>query len=162
MATKTPYKDLPDLERLKKQWRKLSGLHTREEWSAAIIRAATAAEIAANFAIRRELAVQSNLSPHFVNSSLRWANGLKGKLERILLPLYGGSDKKARVSSAQLKNALDVNDLRNKIAHEGIFCNEEEAKEAIGKARAFIVAMVCLYERNFELKEKETPSKRTV
>ncbi len=51
MAAKR-YKKLTDLKKLQKQWHKLSGLHTREEWSAAIVRAATAAEIAANIAVR--------------------------------------------------------------------------------------------------------------
>jgi hypothetical protein len=31
MATKKPYQDLDDLEKLEKQWRKLSGLHHRKE-----------------------------------------------------------------------------------------------------------------------------------
>ena len=72
---KKPYSDRTDLEKVQSQWHKLSGLHTREEWSAAIVRAATAAEIGANYAIRREFAAQSQLSAHFVDSTLRWANG---------------------------------------------------------------------------------------
>jgi hypothetical protein len=42
---KKPYAQRSDLEKIHSQWHKLSGLHTREEWSAAIVRAATAAEL---------------------------------------------------------------------------------------------------------------------
>lgn len=59
MAENKPYEKLSDLEKLQKQWHKLSGLNTREEWSAAIVRAATAAELAANFAVRNEFAGRS-------------------------------------------------------------------------------------------------------
>jgi hypothetical protein len=50
-----PYADRTDVERLQSTWRKLSGLMNRKEWSSAVTRAATAAEIAANIAIRHEL-----------------------------------------------------------------------------------------------------------
>lgn len=68
--TKKKYEELTDLEKLQKQWHKLSGLHTREEWSAAIIRAATAAEIAANFAVRREFETKSEFDAKFVDNLL--------------------------------------------------------------------------------------------
>ena len=84
MATK-PYEERTDLEKCRSQWTKLQGLHTREEWSAAIVRAATAAEIAANYAIRTEFANQSALSAEFVNKMLAWANGLRGKLTNLLV-----------------------------------------------------------------------------
>jgi hypothetical protein len=64
MTTKKPYKELSDLEKVQKQWHKLTGLHTREEWSAAIVRAATAAEIAATFAVRREFAAKNLFKVH--------------------------------------------------------------------------------------------------
>jgi hypothetical protein len=50
-----------DQEKIQSQWNKLIGLHSREEWSAAIVRAATAAEIAANFAVRQEFKSRSKL-----------------------------------------------------------------------------------------------------
>jgi hypothetical protein len=46
--SKKPYDERSDLEKLRSQWTKLSGLHLRDEPSAAIVRCATAAEIAAN------------------------------------------------------------------------------------------------------------------
>lgn len=155
MAPKKPYAELTDLEKLQKQWRKLSGLHSREEWSSAIVRAATAAEIAANFAIRREFEASSKLNAKFVNNLLRWANGLAGKLDRLLVPLSEGSAKKHK-KMKQLKTLADkVNSKRNAIAHQGEFCNEGEAKEHIEYARKFITTLVSLYDQQFLLKERK-------
>src|SRR4051812_16358167 len=92
MAPKKPYEERTDLERLHSQWKKLSGLHSREEWSAAIVRAATAAEIAANYAVRREFASRGQQDQVLIDSFLKWANGLAGKLDRLLLPLFGGKE----------------------------------------------------------------------
>ncbi len=155
MAPKKPYAELTDLEKLEKQWRKLSGLHGREEWSSAIVRAATAAEVAANFAIRREFEARSKLSVNFVNNLLRWANGLAGKLDRLLVPLSEGSPKKHK-KMKQLKALADkVNSKRNAIAHQGEFCNESEAKEHIECAREFITTLVGFYDQEFRLKERK-------
>jgi hypothetical protein len=82
-----PYDERSDLQRIQSQWNKLSGLHSREEWSSAIVRAATAAELAANFAIRREFETRSQLDREIVDTFLIWANGLSGKLDRLLGPL---------------------------------------------------------------------------
>lgn len=91
MANK-PYQELTDIEKLQKQWHKLSGLHSREEWSAAIVRAATTAELAANHAIRAEFLAHSQFDGAFVDSLLKWANGLSGKLRALDLrdmPMHG-------------------------------------------------------------------------
>ena len=88
MKARVPYEERSDLEKIQSQWTKLTGsLHNNEQWSAAIVRAATAAEIAANFAIRREFEANSQFESAFINSLLRWANGLSGKIDRLLLPL---------------------------------------------------------------------------
>lgn len=154
MATQKAYEKLSDLENLRKQWRKLSGLHTREEWSAAIIRAATAAEIAANYAIRQELISKRNLESEFVDNLLRWANGLSGKLERLLIPLTTKETDKAEKMKELRKLANDINQQRNSIVHQGEFCNEEEAKIAIGKTQEFIVGLIRLYESSFDIKAR--------
>jgi len=153
--TKRPYEELSDIEKLQKQWHKLSGLHSREEWSSAVVRAATAAEIAANFAVRAEFSAQSTLSPDFVNSMLKWANGLAGKVERLLLPL-AKSDKEKHKQLQKLKGISEqINKKRNAVAHQGEFCNEEEAKEAISNARDFITQLVQFYDPSFKLKERK-------
>lgn len=146
---------MSDLEKLQKQWHKLSGLHTREEWSAAIVRAATAAEIAANFAVRNEFAAKGHFDSKFVDSLLRWANGLAGKLNRLLLPLSAANKQKIKKMNALKDLAEKVNSKRNAIAHQGEFCNEEEAKTSIKQARKFITGLVRLYEPDFELKDRK-------
>src|SRR5277367_6148959 len=105
---KNSYEQRSDVEKIQSQWHKLTGLHSREEWSAAIVRAATAAEIAANFAVRQEFKSRSIFKGDFVNSLLRWANGLDGKINRLLLPLSEGS-KRHKIFVGLKKDAEEVN-----------------------------------------------------
>lgn len=158
MASK-PYQELTDIEKLQKQWHKLSGLHSREEWSAAIVRAATAAELAANHAIRAEFVARSQFDAAFVDSLLKWANGLSGKLRNLLGPLVATDPAKRRDVVALQTLADRVNAKRNAIAHQGEFCNEQEAKEAIDNARNFIIGLVTLYEPQFKLRDRGTTKK---
>lgn len=152
--SRKPYSDRTDIEKLQSQWWKLSGLHSREEWSAAVVRAATAAEIAANIAIRKEFQAIGTFSPDFVDSLLHWANGLAGKLDRLLLPITKGTARYAKVS--RLKDtATAVNKVRNAIAHRGEFCSERKAAEAIAQSKKFVEGIVQLYEPSFELKERK-------
>lgn len=154
MTTKKKYEELTDLEKLQKQWHKLSGLHTREEWSAAIVRAATAAEIAANFAVRREFE-RSKFDANFVDGLLRWANGLAGKIDRLLLPLSAGNDNKNHTMKNLKAIAAEINSKRNAVAHQGEFCNEDEAKKAISQSQEFITTLIRIYDPAFVLKERK-------
>jgi hypothetical protein len=70
------YADRTDLEKINTQWHKLTGLHGREEWSAAVVRAATAAEIAANLAVRAEFKKKSTFDAKYIDDLLKFANGL--------------------------------------------------------------------------------------
>jgi hypothetical protein len=153
MAKKT-YEQRTDVEKIASQWHKLTGLHTREEWSAAIVRAGTAAEIAANFAIRQEFKKKSEFDDDFVNSLLRWANGLDGKLNHLLLPLSKGR-KRHNIFAKIKKDAEYVNRKRNAVAHQGEFCNIKESQEIIEKARGFIERVVRIYEPRFKLIDQE-------
>jgi hypothetical protein len=155
MATRKKYEELTDLENLQKQWTKLSGLHTREEWSAAIVRAATAAEISANFAIRSEFSQKSQLNTDFINNLLRWANGLTGKLEKILIPLVADDREKHKKIKSLSNFAKNVNSKRNSIAHQGEFCNEKEAQKVIEDAEEFIIGLIKLYKSDFKLELKK-------
>lgn len=152
---KKPYKERTDLEKVQSQWHKLTGLHGREEWSAAVVRAATAAELAANYAIRNEFTKQSKLSASFVNGLLKWANGLCGKMEHLLLPIIKGRGQFEHVKELN-KLAKEVNDVRNGIAHQGQFCDKEDAKNAIEQARKFIEGIVQHYEPDFELVDQKS------
>lgn len=150
---KKKYEQRNDVEKIQSQWHKLTGLHSREEWSAAVVRAATAAEIAANFAVRQELAARSKFDDDFVNSLLRWANGLDGKLNRLLIPMTDGK-KAYKILRGVKKDAERVNKKRNAVAHQGEFCNVGESQEAIESARKFIEVLVGIYEPGFKLKDQ--------
>lgn len=154
MPTRKPYEERTDLEKIQSQWNKLSGLHSRDEWSAAIVRAATAAALAANFAIRKEFEARSKFDSKFIDSLLRWANGLAGKIDRLLIPLSLGEKQHKTVK--KLKAASEqINSKRNAIAHQGEFCNETEAKAVIQQSREFIETLMKIYEPSFALKDKE-------
>lgn len=150
MTTRKPYTNRKDLEKVQSQWTKLTGLHDRNEWSAAIVRAATAAELAANFAIRREFENKSQLTPEFVSNLLRWANGIAGKLDKLLIPLTRGADYHTKIK--RLKTVSErINEKRNAIAHQGEFCNLDEAQKAIEQSKEFIETLVKIYEPEFAL-----------
>ena len=150
MSIRKPYNQRSDIDRIESQWRKLTGLHSREEWSAAIVRAATAAEIAANLAIRKEFAARSQFDAKFIDSLLRWANGLAGKIDHLLLPLNAGNQNRAKIQKLT-SVASRINNVRNDIVHRGIFCNEAEARDVIGQAKIFIETLVQIHEPGFKL-----------
>lgn len=154
MSKRKPYEERTDLEKVQSQWNKLSGLHSREEWSAAIVRAATAAELAANFAIRKEFESRSQFDSKFIDSLLRWANGLAGKIDRLLIPLSVGEQQHKAIKKLKAVSE-QINNKRNAIAHQGEFCNETEAKAAIQQSREFIETLVKIYVPTFALKEKK-------
>jgi hypothetical protein len=149
-----PYNKRSDLEKCQAQWWKLTGLHDREEWAAAIVRAATAAEIACNYAVRTEFTRQGNLRLDVVDKFLKDANGLRGKMDRLLLPLVKGTNRERAI--AGLKKFVDgINSHRNNIVHSGEFSNEAEATQMIEQTRKFIEGIVHFYEPNFTLRDQD-------
>jgi hypothetical protein len=155
MATKKKknYDDRDDFEKIQSQWTKLTGLHNRAEWSAAVIRAATAVELAANVVIRSEFKARGNFEPEFVNSLLKWANGLAGKIDKLILPLCRHDQQKHREMKDFCKLARDINDERNDIAHRGIFCSEKKAKAIIQQCKTCVEGLLRPYQQDFSLKE---------
>lgn len=156
MATKKkkPYAARTDLQKLRSQWNKLDGLHGRREWSAAVVRAATAAEVAVNIAIRKEMKSRSKLDASFVDSLLIWANGITGKMSKLLIPLTK-KRKYAKGITDLVKLVEAINKKRNSIVHSGEFCGTKEAREVIRKSREFIIALMRLYNKNFALRDPE-------
>jgi hypothetical protein len=144
-----PYHKKPDLQKIRLQWQKLTGLHTRDEWSAAVVRAATAAEIAANYAIRKEFE-RTGLSPEFVDGLLRWANGISGKFDKLLIPL-AAEEKAAVLKRLRKTKVQEINDERNAIVHSGRFTGQTAATDIIAKARTVIESVVQMYEPQFVL-----------
>jgi hypothetical protein len=152
------YEQRPDLEKCQAQWWKLTGLHHREESSAAIVRAVTAAEIACNYAIRTELK-PGNLRKDFVDKLLRDANGLRGKVERLLVPLVKDDPHKATTIRDLHESMKTINKTRNLIVHAGHFNEPEEARQVIETTRQFIHGLVHLYNPSFVLvDQKERPT----
>ncbi len=148
-----PYAQRTDLEKIQSQWNKISGHHYRDDWSAAIVRAATAAELAVNYAIRTEFAKRSKFDTVFVDGLLKWANGISGKVDRLLIPLFAGKAKHGAV--VKLRNLSDaINRKRNGIAHRGEFASKKEATDLIKKCRQFVHGLVGLYDKDFKVVDK--------
>jgi hypothetical protein len=153
---KISYWDKTDLEKIRSQWTKLTGLHDRAESSAAIVRAATAAELAATYAVRCEFQARSQLTAAFVNNLLKWANGLIGKFDHLLLPLSSEDEVRHEIFKMLHNQARKINDKRNSIVHRGEFCNPDEAREIIEVTRKFINRLVHTYDRKFSLEKRDS------
>ncbi|PCI62646.1 MAG: hypothetical protein COB35_03210 [Gammaproteobacteria bacterium] len=85
-SSKKPYEERSDDEKLLSNLKKASGLYGREDWSACIMREATATEIASNIFIRNYLLIENSLPHEFVDSLLLSANGIKGKFKQLVTP----------------------------------------------------------------------------
>jgi len=144
------YSERSDVRKIHSQWTKLTGLHERNEPSAAIVRAATAAELAVNLAIRREFAAQSELSAQSIDAMLKKANGLWGKMAGLLLPLVIGGQNEAAIKRL-CKLSERINKNRNDIVHSGHFSNRADALKIIHECRKFVNGLVVLYEGDFKL-----------
>jgi len=159
-ARKRPYRDRDDLEKLESQWNKLSGLHLRDEPSAAIVRCASAAEVAANYAIRQEWADKTKFDAATVNKFLRWANGLQGKIDRLFVPIYFSNANKSDTAKIIISSAKKIQKVRNEIVHEGRFSNAPEAREVIAAAKTFIDTIVGLSKPGFDIQDRARKSKK--
>jgi hypothetical protein len=147
-----PYAERTDQERIQSQWNKLNGHQYRGDWSAAVVRAATAAEIAVNFAIRKEFAARSQLDGNFVDGLLRWANGIGNKFDKLLVPIVANEKRDEVKTLAKLAKA--IHEKRNAIAHSGEFASKKEFEDARKKCRDFVVGLLKLYDANFDLKDR--------
>lgn len=148
------YESRNELEKIQSQWIKLSGLHNREEWSAAVVRAATAAELAATFAIRREFELRSQFDKDFVDSLMIWANGLANKMVKLLIPMIADKEKREKVKNLQTV-AKRINNKRNDIVHKGIFSTRKSSAETVKDCKKFVEGIVRIYDVDFELHEKK-------
>ena len=151
-----PYSKRSDLEKISSQWRKISGLHNENQSSAAIVRCATAAELACNYVIRKKFKEKSKFDQDFVEGLLVWANGISGKMSRLLLPLCFDGNAKDEKYSALNKKAVEINSIRNRIVHSGAFCKRSTASKTILSAKEFIEKLVNDYDSEFSLKEIST------
>jgi hypothetical protein len=148
--TRKPYDDRTDIDKIRAQWKKVSGLHNRKESSSAIVRCATASEIAANLAIQKEFESQSTFDTETVDGFLWWANGLRGKMDKLLLPLRYKGVRPAEFRRLNA-SAKKIHDRRNAIVHQGAFTGKTRSAEVMKEARNFIETLVGHYEPGFKL-----------
>ncbi|MET0050434.1 MAG: hypothetical protein ABW095_05060 [Candidatus Thiodiazotropha sp.] len=150
MGKKKPYSERSDLDKLRAQWKKTSGFLEREEWSSAVVRAATAAEIAANHYIREELRKKRGLEESFVDHLLKWSNGIDGKLRNLIVPLSKENGNTKHINALK-KKVEEINKVRNSIVHQGQFKKESTARHIATKAREVILGFVKEHKANFTL-----------
>ncbi len=142
-----PYNQRTDIEKIKSNWNKTLGLFARGEWSGAILRAVTAAEIASNLVIREELQAKKHLDKEFVDKLLKWANGIQGKFQRLIVPACKGTERHDKFKLLQT-SITEINKHRNAIAHRGQFKKESTSRKVIETAKDVIESFVGTYYPN--------------
>ncbi len=152
MKKRKPYDEKSDVEKINANWKKIRGLLDREEWSSAIVRAATATEIAANLVVREEFVDDRGLKSDLVDHLLKWANGIQGKFDKLILPATKGR-KHHETFRALKKRIEDINLQRNSIVHSGNFKNKNQALKAVSEADAIICALLKPYRDGFQLRK---------
>lgn len=143
MATKLsdiPYEERTDGQKLESNWKKARALFKRRDFSAAIMRVATSAEIAANIYIRHFLSVEHRLPSSYVDALLTSANGLDGKFKRLIRPAAEYRGTWPALKNLQRKIEA-LHDHRNGIANAGHFKDENEAKEAFDNSLQIILGL---------------------
>jgi hypothetical protein len=155
MGKQVPYNEREDIEKLESQWNKRAGHSQRRDYSAAIVRCATAAEIAANIAIKSEFILHGTFTDKQVESFLVWANGLDGKMRRLILPLKYKNDGSNQEYKRLLVLAQEINSERNAIVHRGEFRSQKIEQEIETKSREFIETLVSLYKDQYQLPLEE-------
>lgn len=89
-----------------------------------------------------------------VDSLLVWANGLEGKMSRLVLPLLKGQPKRHQASKKLYGAAIkEVSRKRNEIVHGGHFCSKKEAIPLIATCKIFVEDMVRPYHEDFKLSD---------
>jgi hypothetical protein len=149
---KKPYSERSDAEKISSNWHKTMKLFQRREYSVCVIRAATCVELAANLMVRAELIQQRGLPVGYVEHLMHWANGLGGKLQHLLIPLFDGTSKHAAIKAVS-KNVLLINRERNSVAHRGEFKGKQAALKVLMSAREIALTMVRFYDSSFTLPE---------
>lgn len=150
-AVRKPWSDRTDIEKLESQWKKVRSLRGKNQASAAVVRAATAAEIAANIAIRSEFARQSGLDKKTVDSFLLWANGLNGKMTHLVFPLVFNNVTGDAKYVELLVLAKNINQVRNRIVHSGVYASGAQLTSVCTDTKRFVEALLNKYHPGYEL-----------
>ena len=132
-----PYDERTLEEKIESNWNKTIGLMKRGEFSTVVIRAATTVELAANLLVKHEFQHNRQLPEHFVDNLMMWSNGLMGKVDRLLLPIYKNTPAEDSLKEVK-KRSKDINDERNNVVHRGQFKAKKTAEKVLKEAE-FIV-----------------------
>ena len=133
------YERRSDEEKLKSNWKKATRLFKREDWSAAIVRASTAVELAANIYIRRFMG-RYDLPGSFIDSLLFNANGISGKFQRLVKPAAQVDGQWQDLSNVG-KKIQGINKQRNGVVHSGKFNRRQDAKTVLTNSLEVIVRL---------------------
>jgi hypothetical protein len=140
-----PYVDRTDEEKLQTQWIKANGLLQRRDWSAATVRIATAMEMSANITLS-EVFVRAGRSRRNLKEALKWS--LNGKLSEI--EHHVGEHHRSRIQ-AVTPRVLATYRKRNRIVHQGEFCDPQETAEHTSTAMSLIQILMPIYRPTFTL-----------
>ncbi|WP_417260428.1 MULTISPECIES: hypothetical protein [Pseudomonadota] len=121
------------------------------------MRYATAAEIAAKYAIRTEWAQKTQFDAVIIDQFLRWANGLQLKVTRLFVPVYFATPGTSKTAKALIRSTEKINLARNAVVHRGSFSKTKEADEIITETKAFINMIVGLSIEGFDIEDKTRP-----
>ncbi|MBE3880063.1 hypothetical protein HJ161_23855, partial [Vibrio parahaemolyticus] len=147
--------DRTDLEKIQSNWKKVKWFISKKRMVKLSVRAATAAEIAANLVVREELENQKGIDTPFVNHLMIWANGIQGKYQKLIMASVKGKPQEESFKALSSKIGK-VNKRRNQIVHGGHFDNSDTAHEVIMEAKELIQVLVGYYTPGFELDDIPT------
>lgn len=102
--------------------------------------------------VRQELVSAKGLSTKFVDKLLTSANGVRGKLDNILKPLWQETPEGKERFRKLRGPIMKVNLVRNSVVHSGEFKNRRTATEVLNESRHVILALVTFYDPEFVLK----------
>jgi len=110
-------------------------------------------ELAANLVIEAELVHKKSLPREFANHLMIWANGLRGKFEKLIYPILREDPAFSQIRSSIDKVWRRVNKQRNSVAHSGAFKKRKTAFAAINDAHFVITQLVSPYDSSFNIEK---------
>ncbi len=152
-------KERTDPEKVFANWNKTLGLLERDEYSVAIVRAAVSVELAANIVIRAELVEKRKLPVDFVESLLKWSNGLAGKFDKLIYPILSGSPK-FQLFQGLAVDWRKINEERNSVAHRGEFKQKSVADDVVSRARKVLQTMMVDYQPTLKFGSTQSEHKK--
>ena len=152
-SQKKPYSERSLIERIESNWTKTIGLFRRAEYSTVAIRAATTVELAANLVIMHEFIDNRKLPRDLVEGLMKWANGFKGKLDHLIVPIFKESEYKEVLSEIRRRSKY-INNERNNVVHRGQFKQRATAERLIKEAEFIVKGLIKIANLTFSL---ETP-----